>query len=344
MGPKEQEPRDGERTGFVERSHGFSVRSLDVEARTISVVASSESLDSHDEVVEQKWRFARYEKNPVILWAHNKAAGHDGLPIGRGKNWRVENDDTGKPVMKMDIVFASADANPFADSVFKLFQEDILKSVSVGFRPHAVRMEKRKGSDEEVYVLSDNELYELSVVPVGSNPDAIVLAGNEQLLRMKEAARAGAHKETNPANHADEETHNMDAEKELKDLRVSLDESREAAKAASTKAAELETKVGQLSLERDALMARANTAETKLIATEVEALVGKKIHPVSRDKFVKLRTTLGEKEFNELVADLPALPTLTQVIGEEQSQTNKAAKGGNGVPTKIAARLEKVGS
>lgn len=339
MAAEEQGPRNREPAGLVQRSHGFSVRSLDAEKRSISVIASSESLDSHDEVVEQKWRFARYEKNPVILWAHNKAAGHDGLPIGRGENWRVEGKGADAQ-LKMDIVFASADANPFADSVFKLFQEEILKSVSVGFRPHSVRLEKRKsaGDEDEIFVLSDNELYELSVVPVGSNPDAVALGADDSLVRMKDAARAVAKNHT--ARTAEEQTNQMDAEKEVKDLRVALEESRAEKLVAVDRAKELESKLATVTAERDAHLAASQKHERKLIEREVEELVGKKINSAQREEFIELRQSFGEKKFASFVEKMTELPILKTVVKDDTEITNKTAKT-KGQPVKIAALFNK---
>lgn len=337
MAAEEQGSRNREPAGLVQRSHGFAARSVDTEKRSIEVIASSESLDSHDEVVEQKWDFSRYQKNPVILWAHNKAAGHDGRPIGRGENIRVEGKGSNAQ-LKMDIVFASKEANPFADSVFQLFQEGMLKSVSVGFRPRDVRLETR--NDQEIFVLSNNELYELSVVPVGSNPDAIALGADESLLRMKDAARVSARK-NHAAQPAEESTKQMDAEKEVKDLRVALEESRAEKLVVSDRAKELESKLSTVTSERDAYLAAAQKHEQKLIEREVEDLVGKKIKPTQRDKFLKLRASMGAKEFGEFVAELEELPVLKTITGPDPVLENKTASKVKGVPAKMAALFNK---
>ncbi len=336
MATEEQGSRNREPAGLVQRSHGFAARSVDTAKRSIEVIASSESLDSHDEVVEQKWDFTRYQKNPVILWAHNKAAGHDGRPIGRGENIRVEGKGADAQ-LKMDIVFASKEANPFADSVFQLFQEGMLKSVSVGFRPRDVRLETR--NDQEIFVLSNNELYELSVVPVGSNPDAIALGADESLLRMKDAARASA-RTNHAAQPAEESTKQMDAEKEVKDLRVALDESRAEKMAATDRAKELESKLSVVTAERDAHLAAALKHEKKLIEREVEELVGKKIDPNQREEYIELRSTFGEKKFASFVEKMRDLPVLKTITGPDPVLENKTAKV-KGVPSKMAALFNK---
>ena len=68
-------------------------------------------------------------------------------------------------------MFASAKANPLAEQVWQSVQERTLRAVSVGFKPREVRKETR--DDKDVYVLSDNDLYEISVVPIPSNPEAL---------------------------------------------------------------------------------------------------------------------------------------------------------------------------
>lgn len=339
MGTEAQGTRDREPAGLVCRSHGLTIRSLDTKNRSVEVIASSESLDSHDEVVEQSWDFKRFKRNPVILWAHNRAPGHDGKPIGRGENWRVEQTKDG-PQLHMRVVFAK---HAFAEEIWQLFQDDMLRAFSVGFRPRDVRLEKRNG--EEVFVLANNELFELSVVPIGSNADALAKEVDglvETKTALREAARKTAEK-IQPASPAEEKRTDMsDAEKEMKDLRASLEESRGETKAAVTKVTELEKSLATITTERDAAVQLAAKHEAKLIELEVDALVGKKINPTQRDKFIKLRKSQGEKDFAEFVADMPELPTLKSVVKTEEDTENHAKTGGT--PKKISARLEKVGS
>lgn len=130
--------------------------------READFVCSTDAVDGHGEIVRQNWRLERYLKNPVVLWGHNASD----LPIGTARNVRVEG---GK--LKATIRIASAASNPKADQVWAGIQEGTIKAVSVGFRPGSVKREKHDG--EERYVLDDNELFELSIVSIGSNPDAL---------------------------------------------------------------------------------------------------------------------------------------------------------------------------
>lgn len=138
------------------------LRSVNASKRTVDFIASSEAIDSYDEVIDQRsWRLDRYLANPVVLYAHNSRE----LPIGYAKNVRVED---GK--LQCSVQFVDAKANPIADNVWHSIEQGSLRAVSVGFIPNTVKAEKRNGRD--VFVLSDCELHELSVVPIPANPEA----------------------------------------------------------------------------------------------------------------------------------------------------------------------------
>lgn len=130
------------------------------DARSIDVIASTDAIDSYDEIVSQKWDLSRYLANPVVLYSHES---HE-LPIGRAENVRVED---GKLLATLTI----ATGTERAEEVWNLVQQGMLKGVSVGFRPHTTRWEKRDG--REVLVLDDNELLEISITPIPANPEAL---------------------------------------------------------------------------------------------------------------------------------------------------------------------------
>lgn len=141
----------------------LQVRSIDVDRRTVDVICSTEAIDSYGEIVSQdSWRLERFLTNPVVLFGHNSRE----LPIGTASNVEVRD---GK--LQATITFASSAVNPFAEQVLHAFEERVLRAVSVGFNPGSYRYEKRDGRD--VCVLSDCELFELSVVPLPANPEAL---------------------------------------------------------------------------------------------------------------------------------------------------------------------------
>jgi HK97 family phage prohead protease len=153
------------------------VRAVRVAEREVDAVASTEALDSYGEIVRANWDLTRFLANPVILWAHNRF--EDRLPVGHAKNVRIENAE-----LLMTVVFD--EVTDFDDHVFKKYVNGTLKGFSVGFNPRTIRVEKIDG--QEVVVLDDNELFEVSCVPIPSNPEALAKART----RAIEAARAAA--------------------------------------------------------------------------------------------------------------------------------------------------------
>lgn len=174
--PTDEDDKD-DQLPTVCRSHGMHVREVRADERSIRVVASTDAIDSYDEIVEQIWDLKRFKSNPVILYGHRSRE----LPIGKGIDVGLVNGN-----LEATIQFVSEKANPLAENVFQLFKEGALNAVSVGFRPRDVRLEKR--NDQEVFVLSDNELWEISVVPIPANPEA--------LSKMRQLAAGAALKKT----------------------------------------------------------------------------------------------------------------------------------------------------
>ena len=71
-------------TGLVVRALG--VKSINRDSRSVDVLASTDTLDSHGDIVEQSWDLDRYRSNPVVLFAHD----HKSLPVGHADLVRVE--------------------------------------------------------------------------------------------------------------------------------------------------------------------------------------------------------------------------------------------------------------
>ena len=151
-------------------------KSIDEEKREVWFIASTASTDSHREIVDQSnWKFERFAKNPVILWAHRSGE----FPIGKAVEWKVEN---GRLLIKVRF----SKKNPVAILAWDLIVEDMLRACSVGFMPGREEHESRGGRD--VWVLYDNELYELSICSVPSNPDSVTLSALED--RVTKAVEA----------------------------------------------------------------------------------------------------------------------------------------------------------
>lgn len=159
-------------TELIRRAWDIAVRSINDEARSVDVVASTDSVDSYGEVLVQDWDLSRYLKNPVVLWDHKAYE----LPIGYATNVRVED---GKLLATLN--FVDERANPLAERVWQGFVQKSIRAVSVGFQSQ--QGITREVDGRSVYVLSGNKLVELSAVSVGANEDAVTAAKSMTIIR-----------------------------------------------------------------------------------------------------------------------------------------------------------------
>ncbi|WP_293862470.1 HK97 family phage prohead protease [uncultured Alsobacter sp.] len=135
---------------------------------TVTFIVSSDSVDRDGDIVYQAGiDWSHFQKNPVILWAHNSRD----LPIAKGGNLRREGTKT-----LMDMTFAPAEANPKAPQVRDLIKGGFLNTVSIGFIPTEYSWVEDKSTGRRGLDIKRSEALEVSVVPVPSNRDALVTA------------------------------------------------------------------------------------------------------------------------------------------------------------------------
>lgn len=316
---------------LIRRSCSFERKSVDEATRTMSVVASTDALDAYDDIVEQDWDLGRYKKNPVVLYGHNASGGwfsgpsaEETLPIGFARNVSVVD---GK--LEADLVFVDAAANPMAEKVWQGAVQGSLRAVSVGFKSRDIVSEKQ--DDKMIYRLRSNELFEISVVPMGANPEAVAKSANDQLRRL--AAQQAQVRATEPG---------MDP-KELLAKAERLEVERDAAK---EKATDLERKLAErdaahakdlaaVTAERDAAKAQVAELEADLAETEVDALVGKQIMPAEREEFLELRLS-NPALFTKMVEKRADTQLTARVAGDGATDRNKAG-GASGAGADLVA-------
>jgi HK97 family phage prohead protease len=180
---KRRDPAKGPDGLHMRAVHVRAVREAE---RQVDYVASTEAVDSYGEVLRQNWIFTRFDRNPVILWAHNNDWAVPTLPVGRSVRHVVEND-------QLLITPQFSVKNPFAVIVFDMLVEGMLKAGSVGFKPHKVSRETINGVERTV--CDQNELYEFSICPMGANPDALVIESTEERMSkmLEERAKNAVH-------------------------------------------------------------------------------------------------------------------------------------------------------
>ena len=316
---------------------GIALRGLQPAQRLAEFVASTDAVDTYGEIVDQgSWDLSAYVKNPVVLYAHNSRA----LPIGKSVDVAVRN---GR--LECWIEFAPESANPEAEKVWQLLQGGFLRAVSVGFIPRNGRYEMRDGN--EVFVLYDNSLREISVTPVPANHEALA-----KMRAKAMAERPSRETNTEPAVGTQEES-TMD-EKTMQDLAektAELKAEREKSAALQAEVEALKSDVAaykhesavhldgrkasdeQIAALREALGAPAGGAESpldaakrlvaekaaladSLIERDVDALVGVKLAPAQRDAFLGLAKS-DRAKFDAIVETMPELKVLGTVISAE---------------------------
>lgn len=158
------------------RTYSSEIRKRNEETRTITFVASDGVRDAAGTVLNQEgWNLKRYEKNPIVGYQHEVYGGWDGSDpdnvIGKARAY-VEDGE-----LLVDITFEPKDVNEKAEKIYKKLIFGSLNAVSVGFRAIG---KGSWGKDEEAidgsnptYYYAGQELLEISVVNIPSNPNAV---------------------------------------------------------------------------------------------------------------------------------------------------------------------------
>lgn len=345
---------DGTTPELVTRADALLVRELREGSREADFVASTEAIDSYGEVIDQSsWILDHYKANPVALYGHMSRE----LPIGQCVRIGVVD---GR--LECTIRFATEDANPQAERVWKLLKEKVLRAVSVGFVPKDGKYELRDG--REVWVWYSCILKEISVVAVPANHQALAkMRAAFAAKQSRDKSNAGDSQPQPSAAHASDESNTAGDgestrfEMNEKELREALDKAekaleaeRAAAKTAAEKAQEGHTKAladadariktlesekatlekehAKACADRDAAQTRASELEDKLHEREVDDLVGKKITAAEKAEFLELRKS-NEKLFRSMIekrADLNLTERVTQPDEKEAGTQPTVAK------------------
>lgn len=135
---------------------------------TISTGARDRDRDRID---VKGWQLKQYNKNPVVLWGHDRK----GLPLASAKKtWKILDDN---PRLKSVALFPEEGVHPFADATLGLIKAGILRASSVGFAPEKFEVDPSVPEEEHGYWppihYQKQHLLEWSVVTVPSNPEAL---------------------------------------------------------------------------------------------------------------------------------------------------------------------------
>lgn len=129
--------------------------------RKFTFVFSSGNVDRDNDIVSQKGiDLTHFKKNPVVLWSHD----HRTPPIGRVVDMWFR-----KGSLMGTVEFPPEGASALADEIHSLVAAGFINAVSIGFRVKEWTFNEERGG----YDFKSIELYELSIVPIGSNRDAL---------------------------------------------------------------------------------------------------------------------------------------------------------------------------
>jgi HK97 family phage major capsid protein/HK97 family phage prohead protease len=151
------------------------------EGTGLDFVISDGSLDRHGTRINPNgWDLTSFNRNPIALFGHRGE-----FPIGRWENVRVE----GGRLMGR-LVLAAKGTSARIDELISLAEQGILRAVSVGF---SVLEAGIRGKSAYDYMRQD--LHEVSLVAVGSNPNALAMARSLNLSSETLSLAFGEHAE-----------------------------------------------------------------------------------------------------------------------------------------------------
>ena len=110
--------------------------------------------------------------NPIVLWAHDRLRTP---PVGTCE-WL--------DVQPRRIVAETrfAQGVPFADELFRLYEQGVLRGWSIGFVPRKARRLPHASGSTSLHV-AEWDLLEYSAVPIPENPGALTVALQKGLVR-----------------------------------------------------------------------------------------------------------------------------------------------------------------
>ena len=266
-------------------------------SKTKRVRITNESLNSYGtRVLTAGMIVEQYNRNPVLLYMHQR-----GQVIGYVKDLKVEND-----AVTGELVFD--EASELSIRCKKQWEFGSLKMVSVG-------IDILETSDAPEFLvqgqtaptITKSKLFEVSLVDIGANDDAIVL--QKDGVRLTLGKNAAEVLPLLHSNNNNQKTKQMDQEKLALELGLpkDADEATINAKLAKLKAdgAEAET----LRQERDTL--RAARIETLVNA----AIAEKKIGEDKKQQFLDLGKKIGADELKQTFDAMSPHVKLSNIVG-----------------------------
>ena len=292
-------------------------------SKTKRVRISNESLNSYGtRVLTSGMDVVQYDRNPVLLYMHER-----GQVIGLVKDFKVEGEEiTG------ELVFD--EATELSRRCKKQWEFGSLKMVSIGI--DIIEMSEAPEylvPGQSSPTITKSKLFEVSLVDIGANDDAIVLRKDGQRIEL---GKDGGTVLPLLHNKNNQKTKTMDQEK----LALELGLPKDADEAAiSAELARLKDK----GTEADSLRTECDTLRAARIETLVNAAVAeKKIGEDKKQQFLELGKKLGAEDLKATFDAMSPQVKLGSIVGNQGG----APSGGNAEYKKLSevptAELEKL--
>ena len=292
---------------------------------------SNESLNSYGTWVQTSGMdIEQYGKNPVLLYMHER-----GKVIGYVKDLRVEGDEiTGEPVFD--------EASELSKQCKKQWEVGSLRMVSIG-------IDIKETSDDAKYLkpgqtaatITRSKLFEVSVVDIGANDDAIALHKDGVRLTLgKNAAEVlpllrntgggtALHSDDNKrggtALHSDSNNpiKNKEKEMDLEKLALELGLPKDAGEAAIlAKVSELKNQATTAA----ALQTECDTLKAARIESMVDAAIAeKKIGEGKKQHFMELGKKVGADTLQETLEAMSPQVKISTLLSHAGSDGHGAS-------------------
>ena len=258
---------------------------------------SNESLNCYGtRVITAGMNVEQYNRNPVLLYMHER-----GQVIGYVKDLKVENGEvTG------ELVFD--EASELSVRCKKQWEFGSLKMVSVGIDIlETSEAPEMLVQGQTAPTITKSKLFEVSLVDIGANDDAIVLQKDGVRLTLGKNAAEVLPLLHNNNKH--QKTREMDKEK----LALELGLPKDADEAAiSAKLAKLKADGEQA----DALRQERDTLRAARIESIVDAAIAeKKIGEDKKQQFLDLGKKIGAEELQKTFAAMSTQVKLSDIVG-----------------------------
>lgn len=157
---------------FAKRVKGDIVhRESSAEDGTITVRFSNFTRDDYGTRFDPAGcDLSQYRRNPMVTYCHGMDSGIYSLPVGRGIVDSFESREDG---LYMKLEFTPADVFEFGSLVGRLVRSGFLNMVSIGADPQREEI-VTEANGQQTLVFREWKLFDISIVPMGSNDDALI--------------------------------------------------------------------------------------------------------------------------------------------------------------------------